>query len=93
MANDAIAKGDQFVLLLLPTPVYQNELFAELLRASIAQVPGVCFIDPTGEVDKARAALSNPADISTASNHFSAVGNAAIARALVKGMADCGLHP
>ena len=93
MANDAIAKGGQFVLLLLPTPTYQNALFAELLRASIHQVPGVCFDDPTDEIDKARAGLSNPADIGTASNHFSAVGNAAIARALVKGMADCGIHP
>jgi hypothetical protein len=93
MATDAIAKGDQFVLLLLPTPVYQNELFAELLRASIDQVPSVCFIDPTDEINKTKAGLSNPADIGTESNHFSAIGNAAIARALVKGMADCGIHP
>jgi hypothetical protein len=93
MAVDAIGKGDQFVLLLLPSPTYQNEAFAEMLRAAIEGIAGVCFIDPTEEINRAKAALSNAADIGTASSHFSEAGNAAIARALVKGLADCGIHP
>lgn len=93
MANDAIARGDRFVLLLIPPPTYQSEDFRKMLRASIDPVSGACFVDPTDEINKAQAGLSNPADIGTESGHFSAPGNAAIARALVKGMADCGIHP
>jgi hypothetical protein len=93
MATDAIARGDHFVLLLIPVPRQPSEDFRRMLSASIERVPGACFVDPTDEIDKTTATLADPADLVTASGHFSAPGNAAIARALVKGMADCGIHP
>jgi hypothetical protein len=93
MATDAVARGDHFVLLLIPVPKHPSEDFRRMLRASIDHVPGACFVDPTDEIEKATAALADPADIASETGHFSAPGNAAIARALVKGVADCGIHP
>jgi hypothetical protein len=93
MATDAVARGDHFVLLLIPSPVVRSDDFRALLRASVEHVTEACFVDPTDEIDKARDALSNPADLVSESGHYSAIGNAAIAKALVKGLSDCGIHP
>ena len=93
MANDAVAKGDHFVLLLIPSPTDQSDDFRQMLRAATDHVPGTCFVDPTDEINKTRAMLSSPADMVSETGHFSAPGDAALARALVKGLADCGIHP
>jgi hypothetical protein len=93
MASDAIARGDHFVLLMIPPPISPSGSFGEMLRAAVAPIPGVCFVDPTEEINKAKAKLANAAEIATESGHFSATGDAAIASALVRGIAGCGISP
>ena len=67
--------------------------FVSMLNGLAAQAPEACLIDPSKELRLAAVSLSTPDAIRTTTGHFSSAGNAALADALVRGLAGCGIKP
>jgi hypothetical protein len=94
MAKAAVQNDDRFVVLLLPLPGYLTDPgLVAMLNALAKQAPAACLIDPTEELKQIAATLHDPPGLETATGHFNAVGNAALADALVRGLGRCGIIP
>jgi hypothetical protein len=96
MAKAAAENQDRFVVLLIPRPEDSekpDQAFAAMLPELAKRSPQACLIDPSPEIQRAASRLSSPGEIMTASSHFGAAGNAALADALLRGLADCGIKP
>ena len=96
MAEVALQNKDRFVVLLIPRPqdsINPDAAFVSMLNGLAAQAPEACLIDPSKELRLAAVSLSTPDAIRTTTGHFSSAGNAALADALVRGLAGCGIKP
>lgn len=97
MAAAALRNGNRFAVLLIPRPedaASPSPHFAAMFHALGQMVPpDVCLIDPSAELQSAVASLEHPLDIMTKSSHYAPAGNAALAAALVRGLADCRIEP
>jgi hypothetical protein len=96
MADVAERNDDRFVVLLIPRPEDAKDADPELLamfNSLAAAEPHACLVNPYTELRHAAASLSDPSSIRTAMGHFNALGNAALAEALVRGIASCGIVP
>lgn len=96
MAKTAIENDDRFAVLLIPRPEDSekpDQVFSAMLRELAARAPAACLIDSSPDLQRAASRLVSSAEIMTASKHFGATGNAAIADALARGLADCGIRP
>jgi hypothetical protein len=96
MANVAQQNNDRFAVLLIPRPqdsVNPDAAFVSMLNSLAARAPEACLIDPSQELRLAAVSLSTPDAIRTTTGHFSSAGNAALAQALVRGLASCGIKP
>ena len=89
--GDAKRDNKKFVLLLVPSTgdVASNQRVYTAYRERVAEaVPGVCIIDLLTPL-RAQYELSGP--LNAPEQHFNAVGNQAIATAVLNGIKDCGL--
>lgn len=97
MATAARRNGNRFAVLLIPRPddaAGGSPAFAAMFHALGQIVPAdVCLIDPSAKLRSAVASLEHPLDIKTKTSHYAPTGNAALAAALVRGLADCRIAP
>ncbi|WP_449383547.1 hypothetical protein [Bradyrhizobium sp. UFLA05-112] len=86
MADLAYTHNDRLATVLLP-PADIRIPASQMYRQMLAALPsGTCVIDPSDEINT----LAAREPIGTASGHFTAGANAAIARAVAQGLARCG---
>lgn len=92
MAQTARDRNQRFVLLFIPRPedaLAPHLTFRNVLDNLRTPIAGLCVIDPAEELKS--LALTDPHGVMTASGHFSASGNAALANATLRGLKTCGL--